>query len=158
MRKLQGLEYCSEFLHYKWFVNSGVIRNLSGGGGLASIAHPDYASVWHNNSAILKPTEYLINQLNFIQVLKNIEERSAWNISWRDPPCKDGNARFTTVPLNALSDQVCISCIVFVFLNCFAVSLRTKKQCKKSQKYTLFESEKRRYIPCFGQIKVSMEL
>ena len=119
MRKLQGLEYCSEFLHYKWFVNSGVIRNLSGGGGLGSIAHPDYASVWNNNSAILKPTEYLINQLNFIQVLKNIEERSAWNISWRDPPCKDGNARFTTVPLSALSDQVCISCIVFVFFKLF---------------------------------------
>ena len=23
-----------------------------------------------------------------------------------DPPCKDGNARFTTVPLKALSDQI----------------------------------------------------
>ena len=25
-----------------------------------------------------------------------------------EPPCKDGNVRFTTVPLKALSDQVCI--------------------------------------------------
>ena len=27
------------------------------------------------------------------------------SVIWSDPPCKDGNARFTTVPLKPLSDQ-----------------------------------------------------
>ena len=35
-------------------------------------------------------------------------------------PCKDSNARFTTVPLKALHDQVSI----FLFLNCFFLHLR----------------------------------
>ena len=36
-----------------------------------------------------------------------------------DPPCKDANARFTTVPLKALSDQVWIrySCFFLFFLH-----------------------------------------
>ena len=32
-----------------------------------------------------------------------------------DPPCKDGNARFTTVPLKALSDQMGIRTSCFSF-------------------------------------------
>ena len=32
-----------------------------------------------------------------------------WTVSINliDPPCKDGNARFTTIPLNTRSDQKC---------------------------------------------------
>ena len=45
-----------------------------------------------------------------------------------DPPCKDVITRWTMVPLNTLSDQVCIRYpFGFVYLNClfsFAVSLR----------------------------------
>ena len=52
-----------------------------------------------------------------------------WTLSLisSDPPCKEGYARFTTVPLIGLSDQVCIYINVFVSSNCllsFAVSLR----------------------------------
>ena len=36
-----------------------------------------------------------------------------------DPPCKDGNARFTTVPLKPLSDQRCGSIVVFLDLKVF---------------------------------------
>ena len=45
-----------------------------------------------------------------------------------DPPCKDVITRWTMVPLNTLSDQVCIRYpFGFVYLNClfsFAVSLQ----------------------------------
>ena len=38
-----------------------------------------------------------------------------------DPLCKDGNARFTTVPSKALSDQVWIRYQCFCFFNLFIV-------------------------------------
>ena len=69
-----------------------------------------------------------------------------------DPPCKDDNVRFATVPLKALSDQVWIRHQCFSFIKPFfssAVSLWkwsahfcSKSQRRNSQEYTLFESDK----------------
>ena len=39
----------------------------------------------------------------------NISYKETLSVIANDPPCKDGNGRFTTIPLKPLSDQVWIS-------------------------------------------------
>ena len=54
--------------------------------------------------------------------LLNIEETVS--VISSDPPCKDGNARFTTVLLKALSDQVWIRYACFCVIKLFYFHLR----------------------------------
>ena len=45
--------------------------------------------------------------LKFFQNFKLLNKLYVWTVSviLIDPPCKDGNARFTKIPLKPLSDQ-----------------------------------------------------
>ena len=82
-----------------------------------------------------------------------------------DSPCKDDNARFTTVPFKALSDQVRIIyqcfCFIelFIFIYGFSVKvncafLAYKKQRRNSQNKIKFSSQKNEI---FFQIQVSRD-
>ena len=71
-----------------------------------------------------------------------------------DPSCKDGNVRFTKVPLKAFSNHVWIIDIhVYVSFNClflFAVTLLLWPVMEKLWKLKYYsESGKRRYFPHF---------
>ena len=79
------------------------------------------------------------------------------------------SAWFTTVPLKTLSDQVWIRyqgfCLFKLFIfNCsfstrvIAHHLFMRSNKELQRKNTLFKSEKRRYLPIFAKIKVSMVL
>ena len=61
-------------------------------------------------------------------IRKSNQVLDLFNGTVRDPPCKNGNARFTTVPLIVMSNQVYeLDIHVFVYLNClftFVVSLK----------------------------------
>ena len=69
-----------------------------------------------------------------------------------EPPCKDANARFTTVPIIVLSDLVWI--IFFFIISDFsakvAAFLAYEKSWENPKKLTLFE--KWRYLPHFSSI------
>ena len=80
------------------------------------------------------------------------------------PQCKNDNARVTTVPLKALSDQVwiryslyCLFLFVF-FVNVTCAFLTFKKRWTNYQNLTLFDLEKRRYIPIFKDTIVNRAL
>ena len=73
-----------------------------------------------------------------------------------NPPCNDGNARFTTVPWKALSIQVWIRyqcfCLFkqFIFSCGFSAKVKiafhvNKWTNEETHKYKHFQSEKRRY-------------
>ena len=67
-----------------------------------------------------------------------------------DHPCKDGNTRFTTVPLKTLSDQVWIRCKYFLFSKFYLQKWLAHLYCKKTLKnYRNFEPKKN----IIGQIK-----
>ena len=77
-----------------------------------------------------------------------------------DFPCKDGNARFTTDPLKAFSDQVLIDvkCFCFFKLFNFICGCSTKVACEVVyisclkdgiEKSTEINTFRRRYFPHF---------
>ena len=59
----------------------------------------------------------------FGQFIKNDIEIKLFKIISGDPPCKDGNARFTTVPLKALSDQVWTFLKLFILICGFSAKV-----------------------------------
>ena len=59
-----------------------------------------------------------------------------------DPPCKDDNARFTTVPLKALSDQV----------------YRIRYQCLKFQKLIIFNCGFSSKVTCAFLLQENMRI
>jgi len=87
----------------------------------------------------LKCRNTLVNFLASLDDWKHLDQR-IWDYDFHnnllvkgtgslissDPPCKNGNTRFTTVPLKALSDQVwkrySFFCIfkLFIFIWCFS--------------------------------------
>ena len=83
------------------------------------------------------------------QILSTVPFKETVSVISSDPSCKDGNARFTTIPLKPLSDQVFVryQCFGFFKLFIFICGFSARKWSNgETHKNKRFSSQKKMTI------------